>query len=123
LLNCNLKPKISTSFEADLDWRFFNNRLGFDFTYYNINTKNQILPSVPVSITSGNWNRVVNAGKINNYGYELMLTGRPIDGKNLKWDVIVNWSGNRSKVVEFYGEITTLSNGWPTRHSPKRHGG
>ena len=107
LLNYNLKPEISTSFEAGLDWRFFNNRLGFDFTYYNINTKNQILPSVPVSITSGNWNRVVNAGKINNYGYELMLTGRPIDGKNLKWDVIVNWSANRSKVVEFDGGITT----------------
>lgn len=107
LLNYNLKPEISTSFEAGLDWRFLNNRLGLDFTYYDVNTRNQILPSVPVSITSGNRNRVVNAGKIRNYGYELMLTGRPIDGKDLKWDIVVNWSANRSKVVEFDGEITT----------------
>lgn len=107
LLNYNLKPEISTSWEIGVDWRFFNSRLGVDFSYYDINTRNQILPSVPVSITSGNSNRVVNAGKIRNYGYELMLTGRPIDGKDFKWDVIINWSANRSKVVEFDGNITT----------------
>ncbi len=106
LLNYNLKPEISTSWEAGLDWRFFNNRLGIDFSYYDINTRNQILPSVPISITSGYSNRVVNAGQIRNYGYELMLTGRPVDGKDFKWDVIVNWSANRSKVVKFDGEIT-----------------
>lgn len=107
LLNYNLKPEISTSWEIGVDWRFLNSRLGVDFSYYDINTRNQILPSVPVSITSGNWNRVVNAGKIRNYGYELMLTGRPIDGKDLKWDVIINWSANRSRVIEFDGDLTT----------------
>lgn len=106
LLNYNLKPEISTSWEIGLDWRFLNNRLGLDFSYYDINTRNQILPSVPVSITSGNSTRVVNAGKIRNYGYEVMLTGRPIDKKDLKWDVIINWSANRSKVIEFDGNIT-----------------
>ncbi len=106
LFNYNLKPEISTSWEMGLDWRFFNNRLGVDFTYYNINTQNQILPSVPISITSLYSTRIVNAGKVNNYGYEVMLTGRPIDGKDLKWDVAINWSANRSKVVKFDGEVT-----------------
>ncbi|MBX3239594.1 MAG: SusC/RagA family TonB-linked outer membrane protein [Chitinophagaceae bacterium] len=106
LFNYNLKPEISTSWEIGVDWRFFNNRLGLDFTYYNINTQNQILPSVPVSITSLYSTRIVNAGKVNNYGYEVMLTGKPFDGKNFKWDVAVNWSLNRSKVVEFDGEVT-----------------
>lgn len=107
LLNYNLKPEISTSWEIGLDWRFFNNRIGLDFSYYDINTRNQILPSVPVSITSGNSTRVVNAGKIRNYGYEVMLSGRPIDTKDFQWDVLINWSANRSKVVEFDGNITT----------------
>ncbi|HRN57814.1 MAG TPA: SusC/RagA family TonB-linked outer membrane protein, partial [Agriterribacter sp.] len=109
LLNYNLKPEISTSWEAGIDWRFFNSRLGIDFSYYDINTRNQILPSVPISTTSGSTSRVVNAGKIRNYGYELQLTGRPVDGKNFKWDVAVNWSANRSKVLEFDGEVTTYS--------------
>jgi hypothetical protein len=106
LLNYNLKPEISTSWEIGLDWRFFNSRLGIDFSYYDINTRNQILPSVPVSITSGMNDRVVNAGKIRNYGYEVMLTGTPINKRDFKWDVIINWSSNRSKVIEFEGDIT-----------------
>ncbi|MBN8788643.1 MAG: SusC/RagA family TonB-linked outer membrane protein [Terrimonas sp.] len=109
LLNYNLKPEISTSWEAGIDWRFFNSRLGIDFSYYDINTRNQILPSVPISTTSGSTSRVVNAGKIRNYGYELLLTGRPVDGKNFKWDVTINWSANRSKVLEFDGNVTTYS--------------
>jgi len=28
-----LKPEIATSYEAGLDMKFLNNRLGFDFTY------------------------------------------------------------------------------------------
>lgn len=106
LVNYNLKPEISTSFEIGTEWRFLKGRAGLDFTFYNINTKNQILPSVPVSITSGFGDRIVNAGEIRNYGYEVMLTGSPIQTSDFKWDINVNWSANRSKVVEFDGEVT-----------------
>ena len=41
--NENLKPEIKTSFEWGLDMKFFDNRLGFDFTYYNTKTKNQAM--------------------------------------------------------------------------------
>ena len=105
LVNYNLKPEISTSFEIGTEWRFFKNRAGVDFTFYNINTRNQILPSVPVSITSGYSNRIVNAGEIRNYGFEVMLNGTPIQVGDFKWDINVNWSRNRSKVVEFDGDV------------------
>ncbi|CAG4997848.1 TonB-dependent receptor P26 [Dyadobacter sp. CECT 9275] len=105
LVNYNLKPEISTSFEIGTEWRFLKNRAGLDFTFYNINTRNQILPSVPVSITSGYSNRIVNAGEIRNYGYELMLHGTPVIVGDFKWDINVNWSANRSKVVKFDGDV------------------
>ncbi|WP_201747744.1 SusC/RagA family TonB-linked outer membrane protein [Dyadobacter flavalbus] len=105
LVNYNLKPEISTSFEIGTEWRFLKNRAGLDFTFYNINTRNQILPSVPVSIASGYSNRIVNAGEIRNYGFEVMLSGTPVQTTNFRWDVNVNWSANRSKVVEFDGEV------------------
>jgi len=107
LVNYNLKPEISTSYEAGTEWRFLGNRLGFDFTYYHIDTRNQILPQVPISVTSGYTRRIVNVGKIANWGYELMLSGRPVDGKDFKWDININWSANRSKVIEFQGDITS----------------
>ncbi|MCR8912424.1 TonB-dependent receptor [Barnesiella sp. ET7] len=46
--NPDLKPEISSAYEAGLDMKFFNNRLGFDFTYYRSLTKNQIM-TVPMA--------------------------------------------------------------------------
>ncbi|QRR00407.1 SusC/RagA family TonB-linked outer membrane protein [Dyadobacter sandarakinus] len=105
LVNYNLKPEISTSFEVGTELRFLKSRAGLDFTFYNINTRNQILPSVPVSVTSGYSNRIVNAGEIRNYGFEVMLSGTPVQTQNFRWDIYVNWSANRSKVIEFDGEV------------------
>lgn len=98
LANSDLKSERQTSFEVGSDIRFFMGRLGFDFTYYNSRTKDQIL-SVPVSTTSGFQYRTINSGEIENSGVELMLTGRPIERKNFAWDVTLNYSKNRSKVI------------------------
>ena len=37
-----LKPEIQDSYELGLEMRFFNGRLGFDYTYYQSKTKDQI---------------------------------------------------------------------------------
>ncbi|MDX1364246.1 MAG: SusC/RagA family TonB-linked outer membrane protein, partial [Arenibacter latericius] len=37
------KPEIITSWEFGTDWRFFQNRLAFDFTYYNIISNDQFI--------------------------------------------------------------------------------
>lgn len=50
--------------------RFFDNRLGFDFTYYYSDTKNQVM-KVPMSGAYA-WKRI-NAGNIVNKGLELMI--------------------------------------------------
>ena len=42
--NPNLKPERTSSWEIGLEMNFLNNRLGFDFTYYSTNTKDEILP-------------------------------------------------------------------------------
>lgn len=99
LANLNLKPEISSSFEFGMDLRFFANRLGIDVTYYQSNTKNQIL-NIPLSNTSGYASRKINAGLIRNNGIEMMLTGTPVKSKNFTWDAFVNFSANRSKVLE-----------------------
>ncbi|WP_368119625.1 SusC/RagA family TonB-linked outer membrane protein, partial [Bacteroides sp. RTP21281st1_H5_RTP21281_210402] len=41
----SLKPESTTSFETGLDLRFLKDRASLSFTYYNKNTKNQILTS------------------------------------------------------------------------------
>ena len=102
LPNSNLKPEISTSFEVGTELKFFLNRVGLDLTYYNTNSRNQILP-IQLSNTSGYTSRIINAGLIQNSGIEPVLHLSPVKNpKGFSWDMDVNWSTNRSKVKELY---------------------
>lgn len=101
LPNYDLKPEISTSYEVGTDVRFLNNRIGLDFTFYTVDTRNQILTNVPLSGSSGYTSMVLNAGKIRNWGYEAMLTAIPVKSANgFQWELNINLSANRSKVLE-----------------------
>ncbi len=98
--NPNLKPEIVSSFEIGTDLRFFGGRAGINFTYYNMSSRNQIL-QIDVDRTSGYSSTVVNAGEIENRGVELMLSGTPLELESgLRWDINLNWTRNRGKVVE-----------------------
>lgn len=96
--NDQLKPEIATSYEAGLDMKFFNNRLGFDFTYYYSRTKNQIM-KVPAAApwSGGKW---VNAGLISNQGVELMIYSTIVDTKDFTFDLNLNMAHNVSMVNE-----------------------
>lgn len=95
----DLKPEETVSYEIGLDYRMFKNRLGVDFTYYNSYTKNQIL-AINTPATSGFTGKMINAGKIKSHGVELMITGTPIQTKDWKWDVTLNWGMNRTECEE-----------------------
>lgn len=101
----DLQPEQTTSWEVGLDYRMFNNRLGLDFTYYNSHTVNQIL-SINTSSTSGYTSRIVNAGRINSFGYELMLYGTPILSGDWQWDINLNWGLNRTHCIELYDTVS-----------------
>lgn len=96
-MNSNLKPEIKTSYEVGLDMKFFDNRLGFDFTYYDTNTKNQAMLVDASAPWSQQW---VNAGRITNRGVELMLYGRIVDTNDFDFDITANLAHNRSTVDE-----------------------
>lgn len=101
----DLKPENTTSFEVGLDYRMFKNRFGIDFTYYNSVTTDQIL-SINVPATSGFTGKVINAGKMQSYGVELMLTGTPIRTKDWEWDIALNWGMNRTKCLELDSAVS-----------------
>ena len=107
LTNLNLKPEISNAYELGAELKFLKNRIGIDVTYYNSTTKNQIL-NIPLSITSGYGSRSINAGKIKNWGYEVMLNIQGIKSKNFRWTTDFNFSANRSKVVELRDGLTNF---------------
>jgi TonB-linked SusC/RagA family outer membrane protein len=106
-LNPNLLPERTKNFEAGVEANFFNARFGFDVTYYNSKSVNQIMP-VNISTATGFGNRWVNAGTIENKGIELSAFVLPIRTQDFSWTLNVNWTRNRNKVTELYEENTNL---------------
>ncbi len=94
----DLKNELTRAYELGVDLRFFNNRLGVDFTYYDQSTSNQILP-VEISAATGFGNRIINAGEIQNRGMELMLNIVPLEIGDFSWNMTINLSNNKSQVV------------------------
>ncbi|QIX60724.1 SusC/RagA family TonB-linked outer membrane protein [Hymenobacter sp. BT18] len=99
--NPNLKPEITKSLEFGTEFRFFNNRLTFDATYYDARSTNQIF-SVPISSASGFTSRVINAGELRNRGIELLLGATPVKVGDFTWDVSVNFTKNKNEVVDLF---------------------
>jgi TonB-linked SusC/RagA family outer membrane protein len=99
-----LKPEITTGYEVGMDMRFFNNRLGLDITYYYSDTKNQIL-NTEISNSTGFEKMTLNAGEIESKGVELTLNATPVKYGDLTWETQINFSLDRSYLVEFNDSI------------------
>jgi TonB-linked SusC/RagA family outer membrane protein len=104
----NLKNELSRSFEIGTELRLFNNRVGIDFTYYNSSTKNQIV-GIDISASTGYASKLINAGEIRNRGIELLFTATPFKTRDFSWDLTINFSRNRSKVISLAPGIPNIT--------------
>ncbi|SDE45877.1 TonB-linked outer membrane protein, SusC/RagA family [Dyadobacter soli] len=95
----NLKPEKIVANEYGIETKFFHNKLGLDFTYYNGVSTNQFL-SLTAPSGSGYTTYYVNAGRIENNGFELTLTAEPVRTDHFTWNTTVNASQNKNKIVE-----------------------
>jgi len=97
IANANLLPERNRSYEFGADVRFFHDRLNFDIAYYDELTENQII-SLPIAISSGYRQQVVNGGSVRSRGVELMVGVTPFAKKNFQWDAQFNFSRNVATV-------------------------
>ncbi len=100
--NKDLKPLTVSEYEIGFDLRFFNNRLGIDYAYYNRLTTDDIL-NATISQSTGYGSATVNVGEVSNKGHEILLTATPIDG-NFSWDFSINFSYNDNQVLKLVGD-------------------
>ena len=106
----NLQPEIITSNEAGLNMRFLDDRVGFDFTYYNTVSTDQFI-SLPAPSGSGFTTYFVNAGKIVNKGIELVLDATPIYTPKFRWNTAFNFWTNENEVVEMHPDLAAINTG------------
>lgn len=91
------KPEITRSIELGLNWRFLQNRLGFDLTYYNTKTKDQLL-LIGIPNPTLFSQKYINAGLIRNRGVEVTADYSPVKNSTFTWTIGGNYAKNINKV-------------------------
>lgn len=107
--NIDLKPERTREYEFGTEMQFLDNRIGFDVTYYNRTTKDQII-LLPIPAATGFTNAVVNGGSVRNQGVEVSLNLNPIRLKGgFRWDINANFARNRNKLLDMNIEQYNVS--------------
>jgi len=98
--NLTLVNERTKEMEFGGEFRHKSERVSLDVTYFKRNSYNQIVP-VKTSAASGFTDAVVNAGEIENKGWEIGLNVTPVKLANgFTWDIYGAFTRIRSKVVD-----------------------
>jgi TonB-linked SusC/RagA family outer membrane protein len=87
----NLVGSLVTTWEAGLDLRFLNNKLGLNITYYSEDNNGEPV-TVSVSGVSGFTSKTINAAEFHREGIEIEFNARPITTKNFEWSFTKTFS-------------------------------
>ncbi|WP_431217389.1 SusC/RagA family TonB-linked outer membrane protein [Puia sp. P3] len=94
-----LRPEDNRSLEAGTEWRFFNDRAGFDVTYYKNNNYRQYM-EINVPEGTGFSTYYLNLGNIQNTGIEATAFVVPVSMKGFKWTTTINLAANKNRVIK-----------------------
>lgn len=113
--NPNLKWETSIQTNLGLDLGLLENRITFSADYYNIDTEDLLAIDRASNFYLGTSDLDVlrNVGSINNRGFEFSLTTNNINKGRFRWTTNLNYSRNRSEVVELSSGFELLGSGAP----------
>jgi hypothetical protein len=113
--NFFLEPEKQETYEIGSEIRLFKSKLSLDITYYNTFNSSQIVELFRSSYATGYVLNTLNVGSTRNQGVEVAASTTPVQTKNFKWTVGVNFNQMWNKVVslpanvpEFYISDTWL---------------
>ncbi len=93
-----LRPQNTKTVEFGGDFRFLDNRLTVDYTYYVQTTVDQIFP-VPLAASTGFTSEIRNAGEVQTKGHELVVGITPIRSEDFDWTITTNFSSYKNEVL------------------------
>jgi len=103
--NPNLRPELHGELEFGVEAVMFNNKLKFDISLYEKNTRDLITQS-PIDPATGFTSTAINIGQIRTRGAELQATVTPISTPSgFEWNSTINWSTYRTEVIELGGGL------------------
>lgn len=109
LVDPGLKGATNVEKEVGLEMRLFKNRIGFNVTYWDRTNKD--FP-VNVSVPAQTGFTVIsrNAGEILKQGWDVTAFVKPVQTKNLAWEITAAWGYiTKNKVVSIFPGINRLN--------------
>jgi TonB-linked SusC/RagA family outer membrane protein len=106
--NSSLVASIASELEIGTELRFLKDRLSLDVTWYNKNSKQEILPA-PASVASGYGGAILNIGQLQNKGVEALISGTPVKTSKFRWTTTLNAALNNNKVISLAAGQTSLT--------------
>lgn len=108
LANTNVKPERQKELEFGIELGFLRNRLNLQANIYNKKVDDLLINRL-IAPTNGFGSLLDNFGSLENKGFELMLSGSPVQNKNFNWNISVIYNHNRNKAVKIGQALTLLS--------------
>lgn len=118
----DLRPINTSTFEVGAELRFLNDRLGVDYTYYNITATDQIF-QVPLAPSTGFGREIRNAGELRTTGHEVVLTLSPVRTRAFNWDINVNYTSYENEVISLAPGVENIYLGGFTTPSVRAFAG
>ena len=106
--NPEIKPERSKEFETGVDIGIFDSRVSLGVTYYKKTVEDLILRA-EVATSQGFEFQTLNAGELENNGWEFSLSSTPIQNSDITWNTRIGWWRNRSEVTQL--NIPTFTTG------------
>lgn len=107
LANPDLTWETTVQTNIGLDLGILNDRFSLTLEYYSKKTEDLLLTRQVPRFT-GRVDQVVNAGEVENKGFDVNLTGRIVQNDNFLWDFSANLSSNKNKVLSLIGDETEV---------------
>lgn len=110
--NANLHWESTVASNIGIDFSMFHSRISGVIDAYSNDTKGLILRR-NLPIITGYSNVLDNLGETKNRGIEITLTTRNVQGKDFGWETMINFSANKNKIVDLYGDKKSdVGNRW-----------
>ena len=102
--NPNLGWETTTSFNGGFEADFLNRRIHWEVDAYKSITTDQIFNRTVPVMGAGITSQSATMGRVDNWGIESTLTTQNIRKRDFNWNTTFNFTMNRNKLVELYGD-------------------
>ncbi len=108
IANSDLKWETSEQLDFGFDLHAFNNSFSFTFDYYKKKTKDLLVEITP-PLETGVSSSIVNAGNVENKGFEFELDWKNKIGRDFSYDINANLATLKNKVTYLDPSISRIS--------------